>query len=369
MASTVRDALLTMDGPGRPKFGLPVCTLHQTAFASACTELMRLVEVDYAPILVVGIRTGGLVVAQSMIRAASTPLPILALTCRRELTQVKSRLKPVRTLLSALPQPAANLLRRVEHRLITAPVSPGPPRQIDRTSREHRHCVTMLPAPTRPVIDDAVDSSHTAMRPGLAYVRPPGPIRSAVITQTLDRPIVRPDYVLHRGTLCRFPVLRCSPLTQSSFWSLISTKRCCPTAFPVGVVLIIGTLPGVGVHRRVLLSPRVSFLLLRRKIGGLDRGRLPELLQTEWHAAATVGADDGQSLPGNHDTIRAAQSAVPVDHGRLGRRMHSLPPPRLTTPMVGASSGSAISRRHRPMTIQRSSSIPARANAIGYWNS
>ena len=70
-----------------------MCTLHQSAFDSACAELMRLVEVDYAPILVVGIRTGGLVVAQSMIRAASTPLPVLALTCRRELTKVKSRLK------------------------------------------------------------------------------------------------------------------------------------------------------------------------------------------------------------------------------------------------------------------------------------
>jgi len=159
----------------------------------------------------VGIRTGGLVVAQSMIRAASTPLPVLALTCRRELTKVKSRLKAVRTLLSALPQPTANLLRRVEHRLITAPSAHrAQPRQIDRTEVENiGHCVTMLPAPTRIlVIDDAVDSGAT-LATALQVLRnvcPPGTeIRSAVITQTLDRPIVRADYVLHRGTLCRFP--------------------------------------------------------------------------------------------------------------------------------------------------------------------
>ena len=58
--------------------------------------------------------------------------------------------------------------------------------------------------------------------------------------------------------------------------------------FPRWVLhLIIGTLPGVDVHRQVFLSLRVSFLLLRRKIGGLDHGRLLQLLQTEWHAAAT----------------------------------------------------------------------------------
>jgi uncharacterized protein len=172
---------------------------------------MRLVEVDYTPILVVGIRTGGLVVAQSMIRAASTPLPVLALTCRRELTPVKSRLKPVRTLLSALPQPAADLLRRVEHRLITAPrACLARPRQIDRAEAAAIGArVTMLPLPAKLlVIDDAVDSGAT-LATALQVLRDVCPqateIRSAVITQTLDHPIVRPDYVLHRGTLCRFP--------------------------------------------------------------------------------------------------------------------------------------------------------------------
>jgi hypoxanthine phosphoribosyltransferase len=58
------------------------------------------------------------------------------------------------------------------------------------------------------VIDDAVDSGAT-LATALQVLRdvcPPGTeMRSAAITQTLDRPMVRPDYVLHRGTLCRFP--------------------------------------------------------------------------------------------------------------------------------------------------------------------
>ena len=172
---------------------------------------MQLVEADYSPTLLVGIRTGGLVVAQSMIRTATTPLPVLALTCRRELTKVKSRLKQVRTLLSALPQPAANLLRHVEHRLITAPrARRARPRQIDRSEAETiGTCVATLSSRAKIlVIDDAVDSGAT-LATALQVLRdvcPPGTeMRSAVITQTLDRPIVRPDYVLHRGTLCRFP--------------------------------------------------------------------------------------------------------------------------------------------------------------------
>jgi phosphoserine phosphatase len=63
-------------------------------------------------------------------------------------------------------------------------------------------------------------------------------------------------------------------------------------SFPRWVLfLITGTLPGLGVSRRVLLSLRVSFLLLRRKIGGIDHGRLLQLLQTVWQAAATDRAE------------------------------------------------------------------------------
>ena len=205
------DAVPAQDNLGRSKFGPLVTTLHQSAFDSACAELMQLVEADYSPTLLVGIRTGGLVVAQSMIRTATTPLPVLALTCRRELTKVKSRLKQVRALLSAVPQPVANLLRHVEHRLITAPrACRARLRQVDHCEAETiGTCVATLSSLARILVnDDAVDSGAT-LATALQVLRdvcPPGTeMRSAAITQTLDRPMVRPDYVLHRGTLCRFP--------------------------------------------------------------------------------------------------------------------------------------------------------------------
>ena len=60
----------------------------------------------------------------------------------------------------------------------------------------------------RLVADDAVDSGTTlsTVLGLLGDVCPPGSeIRSAAITQTLDNPTTSPDYVLFRGTLCRFP--------------------------------------------------------------------------------------------------------------------------------------------------------------------
>jgi len=57
--------------------------------------------------------------------------------------------------------------------------------------------------------------------------------------------------------------------------------------------LIIGALPGIGFRRRVLLSLRVQLLLLRRKIGGIDHGRLLQLLQAVWQEAAT---DRGRTM-------------------------------------------------------------------------
>jgi hypothetical protein len=92
--------------------GPPLLTLQGPDFGRACADLMRLVEVDYAPTLIIGIRTGGLVVAQAMADAASPRLPVLPLTCRRVTTAAKSRLPLLRTLLGILPRPVVNQLRR-----------------------------------------------------------------------------------------------------------------------------------------------------------------------------------------------------------------------------------------------------------------
>jgi hypoxanthine phosphoribosyltransferase len=197
--------------PARTWLGPPLRTLRQPAFDTACAELMRLVEEQYAPTLIVGIRTGGLIVAQSMVRAAASPLLVLPLTCRRASTGVKSRVPVLRGVLAALPTPVVNLLRRLEHRLLIAPRgSRARPQQIDHAEAEAIAAWVAGSARRARILvaDDAVDSGVT-LDTVLGLLRrlcPRGTeIRSAAITQTLENPKARPDYVLFHDTLCRFP--------------------------------------------------------------------------------------------------------------------------------------------------------------------
>jgi hypoxanthine phosphoribosyltransferase len=201
----------TFGRPGGRWLGPPLTTLRQPAFDAACMKLMRLVEADFTPTVVVGIRTGGLTVAHAMVLAAATKLRVLPITCQRAATTRKGRLPWLRPLLAALPRPLVDLLRRLEHRLLITRRARTPTTQpIDRA--EAAAIATMLAtsteAPRVLVADDAVDSGVTLMTV-LRLLRetcpPETEIRSAAITQTLEHPAVRPDYVLYRGLLCRFP--------------------------------------------------------------------------------------------------------------------------------------------------------------------
>jgi hypoxanthine phosphoribosyltransferase len=172
---------------------------------------MQLVEADYRPTLVVGIRFGGYEVAESMVRAASAPLPILPVTCRRAATKAKACIPTLRSVLTALPRPALDLLRRVEHRLFIAPRTHKARPQVVDNSEIDVIAHWLAKQSSRPrilVTDDAIDSGAT-LATVLRLVRAVCPsgteIRSAVITQTLEQPITTPDYVLFYNTLCRFP--------------------------------------------------------------------------------------------------------------------------------------------------------------------
>src|SRR5512137_951971 len=88
-----------------------VQTLDQAAFETACASLMRMVSVSYAPTMLVGIRTGGLVVAQAMARAVLEPPPVLPLTCQRPGTATKSRLPYLQEMLATLPRGAVDAMR------------------------------------------------------------------------------------------------------------------------------------------------------------------------------------------------------------------------------------------------------------------
>ena len=186
-------------------------TLDPPRFAIACASLMHQVTAQYRPDLLVGVRTGGLVVAHGMTDAAANRIPVMPLTCRRASTAAKSRLGVLPAILAALPQPIVDGLRWLEHRLLSARRRRQvAPQEIDHAEAsaigaylagQPRSCRVL-------VVDDAVDSGVTlaTVLRLLRQAAPPGTeLRSAVVTVTLDQPLVEPDFALYRGVLCRFP--------------------------------------------------------------------------------------------------------------------------------------------------------------------
>lgn len=188
-----------------------VVSFDQAAFDEACAALMQLVVQDEWPDLLIGIRTGGLYVAESMAKAVDFTLPVLSLTCRRNSTATKNRLGGLKKLIAALPRPIVDRLRVIEHKMQTKQPSksrlenftfdPGELAILDDWLREAG------PNPGIVVVDDAVDTGATLalVLDAVAHRAPTARIRSAVITVTTDHPWATPRYTLYRRQLCRFP--------------------------------------------------------------------------------------------------------------------------------------------------------------------
>jgi predicted amidophosphoribosyltransferase len=159
--------------------------------------------------MLIGIPTGGMHVANAM-AAAADGLPVIPLTCRRPSSQRKSW-PAVRKLIAALPRPALDRLRLLEHALLTSrAVAADNTRSFD--AKEYDALLAAIavagPRPSLLVVDDAVDTGATlsAVLRTVARCAPAGAtIRSAAITVTTSRPLVSTDYALYREKLCRFP--------------------------------------------------------------------------------------------------------------------------------------------------------------------
>lgn len=198
-------------GPAAPQARGLIHNLDQSRFVGACGSLMHQVLASYRPAVLVGIRTGGLVVAETMTRSLAEQIPVLPLTCRRAATGMKARLKLLPRILAAMPRPAVDRLRWLEHRMLsTRRRNATKPQQIDHAEAAMigQH-LAQSPAPQRVlVVDDAIDSGVT-LSTVLQLLRqacpPQTEFRTAVVTVTLAQPLVEPDFVLYRGVLCRFP--------------------------------------------------------------------------------------------------------------------------------------------------------------------
>jgi hypoxanthine phosphoribosyltransferase len=188
-----------------------VVTLSEAALRTSAIQLLQIAEeAGFPPDVIIGIRTGGYVVAECMKPALKNAIAVLPITCRRPGTGRKS--KPgVRAILRHLPYFLADRLRVAEHlyRNVWHIASSATQFVPDRAEMDAitAHLPTLGPAPRILIVDDAVDSGVTlaAIENFIRGLAPSATVKSASITVTTATPLRNPDFSLYRYALCRFP--------------------------------------------------------------------------------------------------------------------------------------------------------------------
>ena len=181
-----------------------VKTLDQGGLTKASEQLRALVAKDFAAQLLIGIRSGGYVVAEAFSQA-SQPIPLSPITCRRPSTGKKQKSSLLKKLLLGAPTCITNQLRIAEHICLTQLKSPAP-RTVTFDDAELA-LIRQMGANKILIIDDSVDSGGTlrAVYDAVSLACPNAKIKTAAITITTENPLIQPDYYLYRYVLCRFP--------------------------------------------------------------------------------------------------------------------------------------------------------------------
>lgn len=173
-----------------------VITLTGTDFEKHCLQLETIVLADYRPDLVIGIRTGGLLVSEIIFKYCKHD----EITLRRPTSAGKNKL--LHHLLKVLPYSVLDLLRIIESVILDKCCSHKPRTGGLNIPETVKDATKIL------IIDDAVDSGATlkAVVDAVRDAAPNAEICSAAITVTTAHPLIMPDYCLYNNhTLIRFP--------------------------------------------------------------------------------------------------------------------------------------------------------------------
>jgi hypoxanthine phosphoribosyltransferase len=189
--------------------GITVKTLDDDALAIAAQQLAAKIVQDYAPDIVIGIRTGGYTLAALMMQLMPHGTPLAPLTCRRHSTHTKTRFAFVKQIVRKLPYFLTNRLRVIEHTRLMRTRQNQPLYFSPDTSEVAFLKEIMERIGKKPnilIIDDAVDSGATlAAVISVIHSCSPSTIKIAAITTTMPSPLVQPDFTLYNNVLCRFP--------------------------------------------------------------------------------------------------------------------------------------------------------------------
>lgn len=187
----------------------PTHDVDRERFEELCQELAERTR-GYEPDVVVGIATGGEVVA-SVMQPLLEGSTMVSIRLQRPATEVKQVLR-VDRLLKRAPRWVVDDLRwlEVEYRELAFGLTRRTAAPSVRSPRDQLAVDLLEPTRTAQrvlIVDDTVDSGRTlSLAVGLVRsVSPGAQVRTAVLSSTWRRPPVRADYCLFERTLLRLP--------------------------------------------------------------------------------------------------------------------------------------------------------------------
>lgn len=189
---------------------MKVITLNQDLFDDACDRLANAIADEYAPDVIIGIESGGAVVAQQMFDKLLGHFPQLQyfnVSAYRNSSKTKRKYK-VSDFLCVLPDILLNSLRLLEHYVlsVTMYANVSQPRNVEINTalkgyleRLSEGCVFL--------VDDAIDSGATMNEVigVLKKINPALDYRTTALVLTQKTSHFVPDLSLYNNVLIRFP--------------------------------------------------------------------------------------------------------------------------------------------------------------------
>lgn len=174
-------------------------------FDSACMMLIDQVLKSYQPDLMVGVCSGGAIVASKIRMNPALTVDYVELTAQRQGTRYKKKFK-LEWLLYFVPVVVCNMLRIWEMKRAIAKFDPTNIVVRDVIVDEV-NIARIRKAKKILVVDDAVDSGATlvAVCNYLKNTNPQAEIKTAALTLTFPVPAIYPDFTLYKDVLLRFP--------------------------------------------------------------------------------------------------------------------------------------------------------------------
>lgn len=188
---------------------ITVKTLNEKALHDAAIALNAEIFKEFIPDIIVGIPSGGYIVAEIMAKEAAHKPELAAISRRRTSTDTKRKIKGLKSALRLLPYAITDRMRILEHKKLMA--KPKNNRNEfapdDNEVALFRRLLKEKPTAKILIVDDAVDSGSTmkAVFDLLQKEAPTNNIKTAAITVTTDNPVIQPDYTLYSHVLCRMP--------------------------------------------------------------------------------------------------------------------------------------------------------------------